>query len=91
MGDRRLTFFGVSYGSYLGATYANLFPGKVRALAVDAVVDPIAWATGRGDQARTQPLFNRLRSAQGASATLLEFFRLCDRGGPNCAFSQGDP
>jgi pimeloyl-ACP methyl ester carboxylesterase len=91
LGDRRLTFFGVSYGSYLGATYANLFPGKVRALAVAAIVDPIAWATGRGDQARTQPVFNRLHSAQGASATLLEFFRLCDRGGPNCAFSQGDP
>jgi pimeloyl-ACP methyl ester carboxylesterase len=91
VGDRRLTFFGVSYGSYLGATYVNLFPGKVRALAVDAIIDPIAWATGRGDQARTQPVFNRLRSAQGAYATLLEFFRLCDRGGPNCAFSQGDP
>jgi pimeloyl-ACP methyl ester carboxylesterase len=74
VGDRRLTFFGVSYGSYLGATYANLFPTKVRALAVDAVIDPVAWATGRGDQARTQPLFNRLRSAQGAHATLLEFF-----------------
>ena len=63
----------------------------MRALAVDAIVDPIAWATGRGDPARTQPVFNRLRSAQGAYATLLEFFRLCDRGGPNCAFSQGDP
>ena len=30
LGDRRLSFFGISYGSYLGATYANLFPGKVR-------------------------------------------------------------
>jgi pimeloyl-ACP methyl ester carboxylesterase len=91
VGDKRLTYFGVSYGSYLGATYANLFPGKVRALAVDAIIDPVAWATGRGNQARTQPLFNRLRSAQGAYATLGEFFRLCDQGGDNCAFSQGDP
>jgi len=38
-----------------------------------------------------QPLYNRQGSAQGAYATLLEFFRLCDRGGPNCAFSHGDP
>jgi pimeloyl-ACP methyl ester carboxylesterase len=91
VGDKQLTYFGVSYGSYLGATYANLFPGKVRALAVDAIIDPVAWATGRGDQARTQPLFNRLRSAQGAYATLGEFFRLCDQGGDNCAFSQGNP
>ena len=83
--------YGVSYGSYVGATYADLFPGKVRALALDAVIDPIAWSTGRRDQARTQPLYNRQGSARGAYATLLEFFRLCDRGGPNCAFSQGDP
>ena len=91
VGDKKLTYYGVSYGSYLGATYANLFPDKVRALGVDAVIDPIAWATGRGDQARTQPTFNRMRSDQGAYAILLEFFRLCDRGGDNCAFSQGDP
>jgi pimeloyl-ACP methyl ester carboxylesterase len=91
VGDRRLSYAGYSYGSYLGTTYANLFPNKVRALLVDGIPDPIAWATGRGDQARTQPLFNRQLTAQGSYATLLEFFRLCDRGGPNCAFSQGDP
>jgi pimeloyl-ACP methyl ester carboxylesterase len=91
VGDTQLTYVGLSYGAYLGATYANLFPGKVRALVVDGVPDPVAWATGRGNQARTQPLFNRLGSAQGAYATLLEFFRLCDRGGPTCAFSPGDP
>jgi pimeloyl-ACP methyl ester carboxylesterase len=39
VGDRKLTYAGYSYGSYLGATYANLFPGKVRALVVDGVLD----------------------------------------------------
>jgi pimeloyl-ACP methyl ester carboxylesterase len=91
VGDRQLTYVGLSYGAYLGATYVNLFPAKVRALVLDGVPDPVAWATGRGDQAATQPLFNRLGSAQGASATLGEFFRLCDQGGPACAFSKGDP
>ena len=91
VGDRQLTYAGLSYGAYLGATYANLFPAKVRALVLDGVPDPIAWATGRGDQAATWPLFNRVGSAEGASATLGEFFRLCDQGGPACAFSQGDP
>jgi len=91
VGDTQLSYVGLSYGAYLGATYANLFPAKVRALVLDGVPDPIAWATGRGDQAATQPLFNRLGSAQGAYATLGEFFRLCDQGGPACAFSQGDP
>jgi pimeloyl-ACP methyl ester carboxylesterase len=66
VGDRQLTYVGLSYGAYLGATYANLFPAEVRALVLDGVPDPVAWATGRGDQAATQPLFNRLGSAQGA-------------------------
>jgi pimeloyl-ACP methyl ester carboxylesterase len=91
VGDKRLTYYGVSYGSYLGTVYANLFPGKVRAVGVDAILDPVAWSSGRGDQARRLPVTTRLRGDQGASATLLEFFRLCDRGGPNCAFSQGNP
>jgi pimeloyl-ACP methyl ester carboxylesterase len=91
VGDRKLTYAGYSYGSYLGTTYANLFPGKVRALVVDGVLDPIAWSTGRGDQARTLPFSTRLRSAKGAYQTLQEFLRLCDVGGPNCAFSQGNP
>jgi pimeloyl-ACP methyl ester carboxylesterase len=91
VGDATLTYAGYSYGSYLGSTYANLFPGKVRALVVDGVLDPVAWSTGRGDQARTLPFSTRLRSAKGAYETLLEFLRLCDAGGPNCAFSEGNP
>jgi len=91
VGDDKLSYVGYSYGTYLGATYANLFPGKVRALVVDGVLDPIAWATGRGDQARTLPFSTRLRSDQGALATLNEFFRLCDAGAANCAFSAGSP
>jgi pimeloyl-ACP methyl ester carboxylesterase len=91
VGDAKLTYAGYSYGSYLGTTYANLFPGKVRSLVVDGVLDPVAWSTGRGDQARTLPFSTRLRSAKGAYQTLQEFLRLCDAGGPNCAFSEGDP
>lgn len=91
VGDAKLTYAGYSYGSYLGTTYANLFPGKVRALIVDGVLDPIAWSTGRDNQARTLPFSTRLHSDQGASATLEQFFKLCDRGAENCAFSAGDP
>ncbi|HEX8133344.1 MAG TPA: alpha/beta fold hydrolase, partial [Actinomycetes bacterium] len=87
VGDERLTYAGASYGAYLGATYANLFPGRVRALVLDAAVDPVAWATGRGDEARTTPVGSRIRSADGARSTLGEFFRLCDAAGPDCAFS----
>jgi pimeloyl-ACP methyl ester carboxylesterase len=91
VGDDKLSYVGISYGSFLGATYANLFPNKVRALVVDGVLDPVAWTTGRGDQARTLPFSTRLRSAKGSWETLKEFFRLCDAGADNCAFSQGNP
>jgi pimeloyl-ACP methyl ester carboxylesterase len=88
VGDRQLTYAGYSYGSYLGNTYANLFPGRVRAVVLDGVLDPIAWSTGRSRvEGRTVPFSTRLRSDAGAMATLKEFFRLCDAGGDRCAFS----
>jgi pimeloyl-ACP methyl ester carboxylesterase len=88
VGDRKLSYAGFSYGSYLGNTYANLFPGRVRAVVVDGVLDPIAWSTGRSRlEGRTVPFSTRLHSDEGAQATLNEFFRLCDAAGAACAFS----
>jgi pimeloyl-ACP methyl ester carboxylesterase len=40
LGDAGLTYLGKSYGTYLGAVYANLFPKKVRALVLDGALDP---------------------------------------------------
>ncbi len=37
--DRRLTFVGYSYGTVLGAVYAQEFPDLVRALVLDSAVD----------------------------------------------------
>lgn len=88
VGDAKLTYYGVSYGTMLGQTYANMFPNNFRALVIDGVLDPIAWTTGSGD-ASTVPFSTRLRSDVGAQATLNEFFRLCDAGGANCAFAPG--
>jgi pimeloyl-ACP methyl ester carboxylesterase len=88
VGDEQLTYAGYSYGSYLGVTYANMFPDRVRALVVDGVLDPVAWATGRGGGDATLPFSTRLHSDAGAMATLNEFFRLCDLAGPeDCAFA----
>ncbi|MER6500637.1 alpha/beta hydrolase [Streptomyces sp. NPDC001455] len=39
-GARRLNYFGYSYGTYLGAVYAKLFPERVRRMALDSSVDP---------------------------------------------------
>jgi pimeloyl-ACP methyl ester carboxylesterase len=40
---RQVTFIGGSYGTFLGATYANMFPRRVRAMALAAIIDPVAW------------------------------------------------
>ncbi len=40
LGDSKLTYLGKSYGTYLGAVYAQLFPDRVRALVLDGAVDP---------------------------------------------------
>ena len=89
VGDSKLTYYGISYGTYLGETYANLFPEKVRALVLDAVVDPVGWSTGRGDEARTLPAFIRLHNDASTHEVLQQFFKLCDQGGANCPFSGG--
>ncbi|GGC71472.1 alpha/beta hydrolase [Hoyosella rhizosphaerae] len=40
LGDEQLTFLGYSYGTFLGAVYAEQFPDKVRAMVLDGAVDP---------------------------------------------------
>lgn len=40
VGDEQLSYVGFSYGTRLGATYAELFPGNVRALVLDGGVKP---------------------------------------------------
>ncbi|GAA4862746.1 alpha/beta hydrolase [Saccharopolyspora rosea] len=43
LGEPRLDFLGVSYGSYLGAAYAAQFPGQVGRMVLDSVVSPDRW------------------------------------------------
>lgn len=40
LGEETLTYFGASYGTKLGATYAELFPDRVGRLVLDGAVDP---------------------------------------------------
>jgi pimeloyl-ACP methyl ester carboxylesterase len=40
VGDEQLNYLGYSYGTTLGSTYAELFPDRVRAMVLDAAVDP---------------------------------------------------
>ncbi len=38
--EDRLTYFGASYGTFLGGTYADLFPERVGRMVLDGAVDP---------------------------------------------------
>jgi pimeloyl-ACP methyl ester carboxylesterase len=40
VGDPQLYYFGASYGTFLGATYAELFPKNVGRLVLDGALDP---------------------------------------------------
>ena len=42
LGERQLDYFGASYGTFLGATYADLFPTHVRRMVLDGAIDPAA-------------------------------------------------
>jgi pimeloyl-ACP methyl ester carboxylesterase len=80
LGQRKISFLGLSYGTYLGQTYANLFPGRVRAMILDGVVDPIAWS--KGAEAR-------LANGVSSSDEVFERFEsLCQAAGPSrCALA----
>src|SRR3954469_4589068 len=47
LGDERIHYYGVSYGSFLGDTYANLFPGRVGRLGIDGLLHPAPSAPAR--------------------------------------------
>ncbi|GAA2043684.1 alpha/beta hydrolase [Agromyces tropicus] len=42
LGDTELNYLGYSYGTFLGATYAGLYPEKVGRLVLDGAIDPAA-------------------------------------------------
>jgi pimeloyl-ACP methyl ester carboxylesterase len=89
VGDRKLTFVGESYGSYLGLVYANLFPSRVRAIVIDGIVNPQA-LVGTSATA-SSPVFDRMGSAQASDRALTELLKLCQRAGqPGCPFAAKD-
>ena len=84
VGDRKLTFFGESNGTLMGQTYANMFPGRVRAMALDGIVDPIVYRHGLAAALAT-----------GLTDTDLvwsKFLSLCEAAGPDrCALAGHGP
>jgi pimeloyl-ACP methyl ester carboxylesterase len=84
VGDKQLTFAGHSYGTVVGATYASLFPHRVRAIVLDSMLDPAAYTRGLG------PFSLRVGSQRATSDTLRFFLASCDAAGQRCPFAGGD-
>ena len=94
VGDRRLNYYGSSYGTFLGATYANLFPDRVRGLVLDAALNPKAYMSRRVKANGGRFLSTDLRTGSDLSAaeTLNAFLDQCGSTDvEHCAFSAGDP
>jgi pimeloyl-ACP methyl ester carboxylesterase len=79
LGEETITYFGFSYGSELGATWATLFPDTVRAAVLDGAADPNADA-----------LEGSLQQSRGFERSLNTFLAQCSDD-PTCAFhNDGD-
>jgi len=87
VGDDQLSYIGFSYGTHLGEVYANLFPDRVRAITLDAVLDPVEWTTGELPADALAPFSYRLGSHVGADQALSTFLAAC-AGDQRCAFRE---
>ena len=91
VGDPKLTYLGFSYGTVIGATYANLFPDKVRAMVLDGTLDFVGNATGHfpGEAAAFPVDVRQGVDRAGQEVFLDRFLPLCAEAGSACAFSAG--
>lgn len=87
VGEEKLSY----YGTFLGATYVNMFPKRVRAAVLDGAVTPSAWAGGPGED-MSLGTFLRVGSDFGAAAAIGAFMDQCGAADTAaCAFSAGSP
>ncbi|WP_194896807.1 alpha/beta hydrolase [Catenulispora pinisilvae] len=89
VGAPMLNYVAASYGTGLGAVYANLFPGKVGRMILDGNVDPVAWT---GSDGGTVPPFVAMRADVASARTLDGLLNACGATSTaKCAFSAGTP
>lgn len=87
VGDTKLTFLGFSAGTLIGETYANIFPAKTRAIALDGTLDPQKFTTGRNAIEAAQPLDYRLGSHLGTDEAVTGFLEACAAAPDTCAYT----
>ncbi|MDR6979120.1 pimeloyl-ACP methyl ester carboxylesterase [Streptomyces sp. 3330] len=83
LGEQQLTYYGRSFGSYIGTVYAAMFPKRVRALTLDGAYDPDHYANR--PYAYDRPQYLALDGAMG------RFLDWCAADQATCGFGDGDP
>jgi pimeloyl-ACP methyl ester carboxylesterase len=78
VGDRKLTYLGFSYGTALGAMYADIFPQHVRAMVLDGPVDPAQ-----------DPITSATVQADGFQSALTAFLGYCGAHRKSCPYPAG--
>ena len=70
LGQDKLNWIGVSYGTILGATFASMYPDNVGLMLIDGVADAALW--------HTADILNEVQDADNVAGA---FFELCSRAG----------
>ncbi len=76
LGDKTISYFGISYGTYLGALYATMFPDRVRAMVLDSGYEP-------GGETTEQQLLTQL---VGFERAFDNWAAWCEREPGDCPF-----
>jgi pimeloyl-ACP methyl ester carboxylesterase len=79
VGDAKMSYLGFSYGTLLGATYAQLFPQNIRALVLDGAIDPTQSFVDSSEE-----------QAKGFEHAFSNFTSWCKANGSTCPIS-ADP
>jgi pimeloyl-ACP methyl ester carboxylesterase len=83
VGDKKMSYLGFSYGTFLGATLQSLFPGKTRAVVLDGALD--------ADQYINDPLGSLDEQTAGFERAISRFMSACAADQAGCGFGGGDP
>ncbi|MFF5176248.1 alpha/beta hydrolase [Micromonospora sp. NPDC000089] len=84
LGEKKITFYGASYGTVVGPMYATLFPDRVRQMVIDAPMNTDLW--------QNDPLQLLDDVSRANEATLDAWFDTCRKEGVKvCPFGAGDP
>lgn len=70
-GNEPLLYWGFSYGTLLGSTFASMFPSRVERMALDGVVDADDYYSG-----------SWMKNLEDTDKILANFYRYCSDAGP---------